>query len=748
MILKSQMKRLGVLFTILSLAGAGLGSTQKSTPPGRLRVAILGFTNETGDSELSHWRYAIERLLSGELKKIKAIKLGSGVEYARRQLGIDGNSAIEQEQARKMGEIIEAQRVVWGSYRKQNGQWQVHAHILNVANGKASDEFEAVSSDWFDLRDRLTEQILHELGVKPSEQEQKKMGRQWTTSTEALEWYSRSCAYQDENKPLSEQEDCAQKAITADPQFARAHVALAATLAMKGEFPRAEQAVRQALEIQPDSADAHRITGVLLLHTKKFVEAEQQLHEAHRLNPDDSRALIRLAELSAIRQQWDEAIALAEKARLVDHTDASIHSFLGFMYSLKRNRDKAIVELKEAERLNPEGMDVAQRLGDAYERLREIPLAIENYERLVTQIKELGGDPGAIRVFENITEKLKASLTPTFIEAEIPKVYTGQSLQETLRERLTDDELKMVVNPIASNAEMKHWAEQLTECATSDLDKAKALFGALAGRLQAGNGHGTRTAREVFAAWDESGISFSCQEYAKLFTALARDVNIRAFYVYVYKDYRDKSVVHACAAVFTDDRVLLVDPDCRWFGVPHMGFDVLDDLHTIANHLSQLGGTDQDVKRCQLAVKLCPNFAWSQHALVGALCEASRWDEARDLLEVVLESEPNCWDVYLLQGIIEYHDGHMEAANDYLRKVLEINEECALAHFRIAQILAWQGKLEEARKEFRASLRYESELKMTEEARRAIAQINEKIGVEHDESEMSGGGNKRVEGDN
>jgi tetratricopeptide (TPR) repeat protein len=740
--------RLRVWALIFVLLGVAAASAQNNTPPGRLRVTILGFANDTGNPEEAHWRCGIERLLSGELKKIKAIKLGGGVEYARRQLGIDRNSTIEQEQARRMGELIEAQRVAWGSYRKQNGQWHVRVQILNVASGKASDELEAACADWFELRDRLTGQILHELNIKPSEQERQKMGRRWTTSPEALEWYSRSCAYQEENKPLSEQEDCARKAIAADPKFARAYLALSAITSMQGKFTQAEQAVHQALKLRPNFAGAHRLAGVVSLFTGKNEEGERQLRQANRLDPDDARVVVRLAELSSLQRKWDEAIAFAEEARILEPTDASVHALLGFLYTFKGHRERAMVELKEAQRLDPEGLDVVQRIGQAYERMGEIPSAVENYERLVTQAKQLGAVPGVIRTFEERAQQLRASLVPTFIEAKIPKVCTEQSLQEILRERLTEDELKMVVNPIASSAEMKHWAEQLTEGATSDLDKAKAIFGALTGRLQAGNGHGARTAGEVFAAWDESDVSFSCQEYAKLFTALARDVNIKAFYVYVYKDYRDKSVVHACAAVFMDDRVLLVDPDCRWFGVPHMGFDILDDLHTIANQFSQLRGTDQDVMRCRLAVKLCPNFSWSQHALVGALCEANRWDEARDLLEVALESEPDCWDVYLLQGIIEYHDGHMEAANGYLRKVLEINKECALAHFRIAQILARQGKLEEARKEFRASLCYESEPKMAEEARQAIAKINELIGVEHSEIEMDERENNLVEGDN
>lgn len=377
---------------------------------------------------------------------------------------------------------------------------------------------------------------------------------------------------------------------------------------MKGEFAQAEQAAHQALSLKPDSAGAHRILGVLSLHINKFAEAEQELREAKRLNPDDTRALIRLAELSVMQRKWDEAIAFAEKARILEPTDAPVHALLGFLYTFKRGRDEAMVELKEAIRLDPEGLDVAQRVAQAYERMREIPLAVEHYERFVTKIKELGGYTGAIHVFEEITKQLKARLKPTFIEASMPKIYTEQSLQDALQERLTENELAMVVNPIASSQEMKHWAEQLTKDASSDMDKAKALFDALAGRLQTGGDLGTRTAREVFAAWDEHEVSFICQEYAKLFVALARDVDLKAFYVHLERDYKNKVVFHDCAVVFADDKALLVDPAYSWFGVPHKDIVILDDLQTIAHQFYQHGDADRVVSHCRLAGKAASQF--------------------------------------------------------------------------------------------------------------------------------------------
>ena len=736
--------QLVILVLVLLPANKVVATIQQNTPPGRLRIATLGFANETGDLEAEHWRCGIERLLSGEFGEIKAVKLGGGVEYARRQLGIDKVALVTPEQARKMGELIEAQRVIWGSYNRQNEQWQVCAYVLNVANGKVSNEIVAISSDWFLLRDELTGQILEVLGIRPSEMEMQKLGQRWTSSPDALEWYSRACAFQDDEKPLSEQHDSAYKAIIADPQFVRAHVALAATLVMKGEFPRAEQAAHQALEIQPDSADAHRIIGVLLLHTNKFAEAEQQLHEAHRLNPDNSRALIRLAELSFLQRKWDEAIDFTEKARILEPTDASVHALLGFLYTFKGDRNKAMVELKEAQRLDPEGLEVVQKVAQAYERMREIPLAIEHYEKLVAQIKELGGDPRAIRVYEKITKRLKDSLKPTFIEAAMPKIYTKKSLQNALQERLNEDELTMVVNPIAGSEEMKCWAEQLTEGAAGDFDKAKALFDGLIRRIELEGEREQRTAREVFAAWNELEVSFVCQEYAKLFIALARDVNLKAFYVHVDKDYSGKTVLHDCAVVFTDGKALFIDPSYQWFGVPHKDFVILDDLQTIAHHFFQSTDANRDVPRCQLAAKLHPDSAWGQLKLFRALSEADKWEEARTALDVASRLEPNRWDVYLWQGVMADHDGDLETAIDYSQKSVESNPESAVAHYFSAGLLTRMGKLKEARDEFRAGLRYEPKSKMAEEARRAIAQINEEIGLEHNQTETNESENNHV----
>ncbi len=738
MIVSFKTTRLKVLAVVIVLVGAMTGATEQSTPPIRLTVTVLWFEDKTGDPHATHWCYAVTGMLTRQLWHAKAIRVLSpgAVNYTFRQLGINKGAAIDGAQAQMMGELVEAQRVVWGSYWRENNQWQVRARVLNVASGKTSAKLTAASSDWFEVRDSLTTQILKELRIRPSEEERQKMARRLTTSPAAFEWYSKAYALYVEGRPIPEQEENERKAIATDPKFARAHLALAATLGSQGKFAQAEQAIRQALKLKPDSADAHLSLGLLLAFQKRHEEAEQELHEAHRLDPDDSESLTRLGELYAAQRKLDGAIAFFNKAKILEPTDASIHASLGLMYAHKHERNKAIVELKEAERLNPESLESInseQLICQAYRILGEIPLAVEHYERFVTQARKMGLNPEMVGAFEETARRLKATLTPIFIEASMPKVYTEQTLQKALKERLTKDELEMVINPVASTPEMKRWAEQLTKGDRSDLEMAKALFGGLTRRIEPEGGRGKRTAREVLAAWSDPQESFSCQEYAKLFMALARDVNLKAFYVHIDKDYRGKIVIHDCAAVFLDDRALLVDPAYSWFGVPHKKFVILDDLQTIAHHFFQ----SKDISRCRLAAKLHPDFAWGQLALVRALCGAEKWDEARIALDVALRLEPDRWDAYVLQGIFAHHDGNLEAAAGFLRKALALNPESARAHFGLASALGEQSKLKEARNEFRACLRYKPESEMAEDARRAIVQINELIGVEHTLSEAN-----------
>ena len=210
--------------------------------------------------------------------------------------------------------------------------------------------------------------------------------------------------------------------------------------------------------------------------------------------------------------------------------------------------------------------------------------------------------------------------------------------------------------------------------------------------------------------------------------ALARAVGVKAFFVLVERDFQGTVAPHACAAVFVADKVLLVDPTYRWFGVSHQKFEILDDLQATALHLSQLGG---DIPRKRIAVKLLPKFALANFNLAFALMEAGRMKEAGSSLEAGLQVEPESWMAHYAQGMMEGFQNRWEQAANYLQKSLAVNPDWDKAYFFLAIALRNQGKLKESREQYRAYLRHQFQSDdSTEEARHAIAEINEELGEE------------------
>jgi tetratricopeptide (TPR) repeat protein len=715
------------LLAALLAAGGACSAAESSAASSRLTVAVLTFENQTGDLEAAHWRNLIERLLAEDVAEAKALRSVPAA-FGYRQLKLRRGDPINAEQARKIGELIEARRVVWGAYRREGDKWLVTARVLNVASGPPSGELKAASADWYEVRDQLADQILKELEVKPTEAEHQKMLRRGTSSASALEWYSQALAGQEQRQPKAELEVCIRKVLDADPQFADAYGALAAVLGSQGKVQSAEEAARRAVKLEPARARLRLALGFALMFQGNFVSAEEQLREALRLEPDNAEALERLGECAKGQGKLDDAIALWNEAKRLDPTDAGLRGHLGDAYAIKRDREDALRELQEAERLDPEDVAAEQFIWQGYVALHETPLALEHLEKFITLARRQGLAPKLVDSMAEFDRELKATLTPHEIAASRPTLYTRQSLEAALRQRLTLAEYKLVINPLASTPAMDRWAQELTRGATNELDKARAIFQALTRHLDSGE-VGTRTAQEVFAAWNDPAQSFCCQEYAKLYIALARAVGVNAFYVHLERDYSGAIVYHDCAAVFIGDKALLVDPAYQWFGVPHQQFAVLDDVQAIAHHFYQPSTNGDPVARCRLAAKLHPDTAWGQLHLVGALIKAGEFLEAAKTLRIAQQLEPGRWDSYTYQGFLAAKTGDPDRAVTSLRKALELNPQHGPTHLILGWVLSQQHNLDAARDEYRMALRYDTLLSLEEKtaALHAIAEINERL---------------------
>jgi tetratricopeptide (TPR) repeat protein/TolB-like protein len=717
----------------------------------RLTVALLSFADKTGDPKSAHWRYSLPRAVGAPLREAKSLRIypADACDYGLRKLKLKAGDPVNAAQAKKIGEIIEARRVVRGEYRRKGNEWTVTAYVLNVATGEESAALSATAGDWFDVCDRVAGKILRELGIESiSQTEDVRKRIRFTTSAIALEFYSQSYALQTEGKPFAEMERYSRQAVATDPRCAEMRIGLAADLLNQGKLEEGSQEIQEALKLKPESSRVQMALGMLMLFQGKPEVAGKHFREAIRLNPDDPDIHARLAEYHASQGGWTQAMVSLQEALRLNPVSATYHAQLGRTYARQGERTKALMEIGRAEALGLEEVNDEQMIFEAYVKLNDIPRAVVHGEKFLTLARGQGINPKLVNPIAGRLEKLKASLTPVFVNAVEPKAYSEQSLNEALSARLSAEELALVNLPLDSTPEMKRWAEELTDGASNDQEKARKLHDALACHLDPGSG-GSRTARQTFADWRKPQASFRCQEYARLYVALARDVGLKAFYVKVDRDFEDETVLHSCAGVLLDGKGLLVDPTYRWFGVPHKQFVFQDDYLAIVNHLNQIG----DLALLRLAVKLQPDSALSQFNLAMKLMASKQLEEARQVLQTALKLDSESWLAFGTQGRMAGHEGQLELALTQLRKAAELNPRDATVQYSLARVLLDRGQLQESREAFRACLKYRPDPTQEADARHAIAVINERVGPENalesavaageEAAALTGGGSER-----
>ncbi|MBN1360196.1 MAG: tetratricopeptide repeat protein [Sedimentisphaerales bacterium] len=703
----------------------------------RIAVAVLPFEDRTDDPNLAHWRHSADALLARQLRRVTRLRMLSeqADRYGVGQVGLHAGDPVDPNAARRIGEIIEAQRVIWGAYWRDHDQWRVEASVLNVATGHASRLGKTTGGDWLELADRLSECILTELGIVPSADERQKMAKRWIHSAEALEWYSRAYASQERAEPVLEQQRLMRRVLVDDPNCASALAGLASTLASEGKFSDAEDAVRRALQIDSELHTAYAVLGRLVMLQRQPAEAEKLIRQAWRLDPDCADYPTLLAQISMMQGKRDQAADFLEAAASLDRTNADVHASLALVYAIQGMSDQALEGIKEVERIKPEGvyaLQPEQMLGQTCELLGRKSEAITHFERLVATAKTLKANPEMIDSFERKIERLKSDLTPTFINVPMLTSYTIESLSAALDDRLTDEEMRLAVNPLMCSVEMKAWTEELTEGADSDLDKAKALFDALSKRVGAVGLPAVRTAEEVFAAWSNPEVPLRCGDHAVLFVALARAAGLNAYYVYVSHDPHGRVIHHACAAVFADGRALLVDPSWPWFGAPHQKFEALDDLKTVAALCFARDQADTEWARCRAGLKLWPDSLFGKLCLVNALRRNRQFRQAKALLGQIPEPEAQSWNSYFYhsqQAAFALMQGDLNRAYESIQQALSVYPDGDSRHM-LGTILLARGQLREAREEYRRTLRGRVDPDTAEAVRRRIAQINEQIGFE------------------
>lgn len=260
---------------------------------------------------------------------------------------------------------------------------------------------------------------------------------------------------------------------------------------------------------------------------------------------------------------------------------------------------------------------------------------------------------------------------------------------------LSPAERRMVIDPVQSSEDMRHWAARVTlDCRTQSA-KATALYEALVQRPNTNlpaSSH-VLTARETFEHWNDTAMAFRCQELSYIYVAMARSLGLEASVAEVEQDAYGIATLHSCAAVLVGDRQILVDPIYRQFDIKHKKFTILDDAQTTASYIC----ADGTLEQCELACKMAPTLSLARINLFTRLLSNQRWHEADKQLAILVHLDPDGpmtrWGVaqmHLHSGNVLAAIAELKAATEKAPGLESLHQLLGAAH---AQLQHWPQAL-------------------------------------------------------
>ena len=379
---------------ITALRKAGLPETPPLPLPDKPSIAVLPFTNMSGDPEQEYFSDGItEDIITGLSKtpKIFVIARTSSSKYK-------GKEADIRTIARELG----VRYVLEGSVQKSDDKVRITAQLIDAKTNQPlwAERYDRKLKDIFEIHDEITMKIITAMQVRLTEGEQARLLSKGTDNLEAYLLYLQAA---DQNQRMNKDSNVlsrqlAEKAIALDSKYAAAYRILAHTYWMelrlrltknpKQSMARAMELAQKSLaldkssgltygllgwlhtlarqydkgisecergvSLEPGSAMNHLWLGQALRYAGRHEEAATMYKEAIRLNPIPGAHYYHVLSITySLLGQYEQAITLGKKAIRVEPNNLSSHIYLAVAYSLSGQEEEARIEVKKVLRINP-----------------------------------------------------------------------------------------------------------------------------------------------------------------------------------------------------------------------------------------------------------------------------------------------------------------------------------------------------------------------------------------------------------
>lgn len=295
--------------------------------PDKPSIAVLPFTNMSDDKAQEYFVDGMTEDLITDLSNLSGLFV-----IARNSVFTYKGKAVK---VRQVAEELGVRYVLEGSVRRAGDQVRINAQLIDATSGGHiwAKRYDGSIEDVFALQDRVSAQIVSALAANITTDESARLEHAQTNSTQAYDAYLHGMQHYAKGTPdhYAEAARFLHQALEFDPDFARAHAALASVY-----FNSFRHEFGDQLGIRPFEA---------------WNKAEDHLQLA--MNDPTSFAYQVASGLSLTGRRHEEAIGYAEQSIALEPNNANAHSTLAFALLMAARPEQALESVNLARRLDP-----------------------------------------------------------------------------------------------------------------------------------------------------------------------------------------------------------------------------------------------------------------------------------------------------------------------------------------------------------------------------------------------------------
>jgi TolB-like protein/tetratricopeptide (TPR) repeat protein len=337
-----------VVWMVVSRLRSGAPETARFSPPAH-SIAVLPFTNLSGDKEQQYFSDGLTEELLNSLSQINALQVAART---------SAFSFGDHPDVTTVAHRLNVAAVLEGSVRRSEHTVRITVQLINAITGFNlwSHSYDRDLSDVLQLQTQIATAVAEALKVKLLGDLTAKIELGNTNNPAALDAYLRgrtlSLSTGDPLKELPVAIELLSAAIRLDANYAlaiaersMAYAQFAADgsteAAARQNFSLAEADARRAIALAPDLAEAHLALGfVLESGNLNFAQAAQEFDRAAALAPGNAQAVGFSGRFAGLMGHFDAAVAAARRAIVLDPLDRGRFTTLGrILYAARRYRE-------------------------------------------------------------------------------------------------------------------------------------------------------------------------------------------------------------------------------------------------------------------------------------------------------------------------------------------------------------------------------------------------------------------------